>query len=106
MSPAASSRRAAVAAPYARPRTRQASRTGSADSRSSRNSKWKEDADAKSEANSWSGTDRSVIGWDSEDGEPITELMEDIFDVLDRLALGDRGKRRRDDNNNANAISV
>jgi hypothetical protein len=88
MSPA-SSPRAADAAPSARRRTRPPSRTGSAESRKS----W-EALDlqcATLEASSY--TSGSVTAWESENDEPIAELMEDIFNALDRLERRDMGKR-------------
>jgi hypothetical protein len=43
-----------------------------------------------------------VTVWDSEDEEPITELMEDIFHALDRLEQNNRRSRRE----SSNTISV
>lgn len=102
MSPAGSSRRAAAAAPYVRRKTRQSSRTGSAETRPGRHSKWKEpDADDISDDETSSYGSGSLACWESEeseDGEPITELMEDIFAALDRLQRRDKGKRRQREN--------
>src|SRR5205085_1173449 len=98
MSPAASSRRAAVAAPYARRRIRQRSRTGSDENGSSRNSRWKENM-SDSEANSC--TSGSVTCQQAE-GENITKLMENICHAMDRLERRNSAQRRGDEN----AISV
>jgi hypothetical protein len=44
----------------------------------------------------------SATAWESENDEPIAELMEDIFHALDRLDHRDTGKRRE----GVSAISV
>lgn len=47
-------------------------------------------------------TSGSVTAWESEGDEPITELMEDIFQALDRLERRDINKSRE----NEHALSV
>lgn len=41
-------------------------------------------------------TSGSVTACESEQGDLITELMEDIFQAMDRLERRDKGKRRED----------
>jgi hypothetical protein len=87
MSPA-SSRRAAAAAPSARRRIRPLLRTGSAESGWDRKS---EDLKFSSAWDSSSYISGSTTAWESENDEPIAELMEDIFHALGRLECRDIG---------------
>ncbi|KAF2120559.1 hypothetical protein BDV96DRAFT_269586 [Lophiotrema nucula] len=102
MSPSASSRRADAVAPYARRKTRQPSRTGS-DESGRRHRKWRESDDERMRGSEpGSCTSGSVTLWEGEEEAPIVELMEDIFEALDRLERRDKGKRKEE----ANAISI
>lgn len=83
------SRRAVDGAPSARPRTRQPSRTGSDESRGN----WKE-----LEAQTWSASSHmseSMTAWESENDEPIADMMDDIVLALNRIAFSDRSRADR-----------
>lgn len=97
--PLASSRRAAVAAPSARRRTRPPSRTGLAESGASEKS---EHLLCLSDWGADSCTSGSMTAWESGNDEPIADLIEDIFHALDRLECRDAGKKRA----NRSSISV
>ena len=86
----ASSRRAADVAPSVRRRTRLPSRTGSAESVGSRKEQESQCTGA------WEASDytsRSMTAWESENDEPIADMLVDIFHALDRLGRRDNGKR-------------
>lgn len=86
-----------VDAPYARRETRPSLRTGSAERR---NWKWKKKSDVSFSEASEKNSDSTgcVTAWKFEEGEPIMELMEDIVNVLERLEMRDKGKRREGGN--------
>lgn len=96
MSPAASSRRADVAAPFARPRTRLLSRTGLAEARCRRSSS--KSSSSRTSSSSWtsssgvgkeSGLLNTAEAWESDgcgyDEHGIADLMDDILNKLDGL---------------------
>lgn len=97
--PPASSRHAADVAPSARRRTRPPSRTGSAKG-------WR--IEKEQEPQHWSAWEASnyrsgsMTAWESENDEPMAEMLEDIFHALDRLGRRDLEKRSAD----RSAISV
>jgi hypothetical protein len=95
----ASSRCAAAAAPSVRRRTRPLLRTGSAESGWDRKS-----GDLKF-SSAWglsSDASGSTTAWESENDEPIAELMDDILYALGRLERRDTGEKR----SSRNPISV
>lgn len=85
---AASSRRAAAAAPSAKRRTPPLSRTGSAEGG------WERKSGIQSAWPASSYTSENMAAWESGNGDPLADIMDDIHFALDGLESRDSGDRR------------